>query len=239
MNTVKIDKYFRGMVAHRGLSGVETENTINAFIAAGNRSYFGIECDIRASKDNKLIVTHDDTLLRLGLLNLYIPSFKYEEIKKFTLVDRKTGNLSDHSFIPLFHEYLSICKTYQKVAVVELKGGLTNTHLDQVLRDIDHYYDRSQVYIISFNHNYLTYLHKIDPTITYFLLTGDITEDNFEFCEKHHIHIDCDYQHLDDATIKRFHLINLKVCVYTVDDKETAEKLIKLGVDYITSNILE
>ena len=60
MNTVKIDKYFRGMIAHRGLSGIETENTLPAFIAAANRSYFGIECDVHASKDGKIIVTHDD-----------------------------------------------------------------------------------------------------------------------------------------------------------------------------------
>ncbi len=239
MNTVKIDKYFRGMIAHRGLSGIETENTINAFIAAGNRSYFGIECDIRASKDNKLIVTHDDTLLRLGLLNLYIPSFKYDELKKFTLVDRKTGNLSDHSFIPLFSEYLTICKTYQKVAIIECKDHLTNENLDLLLEQIDLYYDRSSVVIISFHSSYLTYLKRKDSSLTLFYLVTEITEKIVDFCEKNQIHIDADYKVIEESIIKRFHLMNLKVCVYTVDEKEIAEKLIKLGVDYITTNILE
>ena len=31
------------MVAHRGLSGIETENTAAAFVAAGNRGYWGSE----------------------------------------------------------------------------------------------------------------------------------------------------------------------------------------------------
>lgn len=239
MNTVKIDKYFRGMVAHRGLSGIETENTINAFTAAGNRSYFGIECDVRASKDNKLIITHDDTLLRLGLLNLYIPSFKYEELQKFTLVDRKTGNLSDGVVIPKLSEYLTICKTYQKVAFVEVKDHLSNDHLDALVEEIEKYYECQFVYVLSFHEKYLAYLRKRKPELTLFYLVGEKSEGLLELCEKYQANLDIDYRHVDETLIKQFHLIGLKVCVYTVDDKEIAEKLIKLGVDYITSNILE
>ena len=43
MNTIKIDSKQAKMVAHRGLSGIERENTNPAFVAAGNRSYFGID----------------------------------------------------------------------------------------------------------------------------------------------------------------------------------------------------
>jgi len=239
MNTIKIDKYFRGMIAHRGLSGIETENTINAFVAAGNRSYYGIECDVRASKDNQLIISHDDTLLRLGLLNLYIPSFKYDELKKFTLVDRKTGNLSEHSTIPLFREFLSICKTYQKTAIIELKEHLSNSNITTLLQEIEDYYDFQNVKIISFHEHYLSALKKLKPELDLFLLTDKMNDKVFDFCEKNRIHLDIDYQHVDEATIKQFHLISLKVCVYTVDDKDTAERLIKMGVDFVTSNILE
>jgi len=239
MNTVKIDKYFRGMIAHRGLSGIETENTINAFIAAGNRSFYGIECDIHASKDDKLVISHDDTLLRLGLLNLYIPSFKYDELRKFMLVDRKTGNLSESLTMPLFSEYLTICKTYQKTAFIECKHTLSMDHLDQMLADIDKFYDISNVCVISFYEKYLTYLRKTRPEMSLYLLSSSMNEKIFELCEKNQLNLDIDYHEIDEATIKQFHLIGLKVAVYTVDDKEVAEKLIKLGVDYITSNILE
>jgi glycerophosphoryl diester phosphodiesterase len=239
MNTVKIDKYFRGMIAHRGLSGIETENTINAFVAAGNRSYFGIECDIRASKDNKLMVIHDDTLLRLGLLNLYVPSFKYDEIRKFTLVDRKSGNLSDSVTIPLLSEYLTICKTYQKIAFIECKNTLSFEHLDMLLGEIDKYYDISNVVVISFHEKYLTYLRKQRPEIVLYYLTWTMDDHVFELCENNQINLDIDYKQIDEATIKKYHLIGLKVAVYTVDDKEIAERLIKLGVDFITTNILE
>ena len=38
MNTIKFDKKNALVVAHRGLSGIERENTNAAFVAAGNRS---------------------------------------------------------------------------------------------------------------------------------------------------------------------------------------------------------
>jgi glycerophosphoryl diester phosphodiesterase len=239
MNTVKIDKYFRGMVAHRGLSAIETENTIPAFIAAANRSYFGIECDVHASKDGKIIVTHDDTLLRLGMLNLYIPSFKYDEIRKFTLIDRKTGNLSEYISIPLLEDYLMICKNYQKHAFIELKQNMTNEHIDKVIQLVfDHHY-HDHVSIITFQEKYITYIKKRYPQIDLYLLTDELNEHVIEFCEKYVVHLDIRYDLIDEATIKRLHLIGLKVAVWTVDDKDIAERLIKLGVDYITSNILE
>jgi glycerophosphoryl diester phosphodiesterase len=239
MNTVKIDKYFKGMIAHRGLSGIETENTINAFLAAANRSYFGIECDVHASKDGKIIVTHDDTLLRLGMLNLYIPSFRYEEIRKFSLIDRKSGNLSENICIPLLSEYLLICKTYKKHAIIELKDNLSNENIDEVVSLIRKSGVGDRVSVISFSEKYILYVRKTHPDIDLYILTEECNEKILDFCERHQVNLDVNYSALDEASIKRLHLIGLKACVWTVDDKETAEKLIKMGVDFITSNILE
>ena len=43
------------MVAHRGVSKLERENTMPAFVAAGNRSYYGIETDIHITRDGRFI----------------------------------------------------------------------------------------------------------------------------------------------------------------------------------------
>ena len=51
MDTIKIKKKKVKMIAHRGLSGLERENTCSAFVAAGNRSYFGIETDVHRTAD--------------------------------------------------------------------------------------------------------------------------------------------------------------------------------------------
>ena len=59
-NTVKLAVHGHTlMVAHRGVSKLETENTAAAFIAAGNRTYFGVETDIWRTSDGKYICNHD------------------------------------------------------------------------------------------------------------------------------------------------------------------------------------
>ena len=54
------------MIAHRGVSGLERENTAAAFVAAGNRSYWGIETDVHKTLDGKYVIFHDNTTLRLA-----------------------------------------------------------------------------------------------------------------------------------------------------------------------------
>ena len=56
MDTIKFNKKNVKIIAHRGLSGIECENTNAAFVAAGNRSYFGIETDVHITADGKFVL---------------------------------------------------------------------------------------------------------------------------------------------------------------------------------------
>ena len=69
MDTLKLDKGSIKMIAHRGLSGIERENTAAAFVAAGNHSYFGIETDVHRTADGKYIIIHDDVTGRVAVDN--------------------------------------------------------------------------------------------------------------------------------------------------------------------------
>ena len=67
MNTIKVNAGKTMMVAHRGVSGLERENTVAAFLAAGNRSYYGIETDFHRTADGKFIGTVGVDLVDAGL----------------------------------------------------------------------------------------------------------------------------------------------------------------------------
>lgn len=67
MDTIKFDSNAVKMIAHRGLSGIERENTCPAFVAAGNGGYFGIEADVHVTKDGKFVIIHDETTERIGI----------------------------------------------------------------------------------------------------------------------------------------------------------------------------
>ncbi len=54
MDTIKIEKKNTLMVAHRGVSGLEKENTLAAFVAADNRSYYGVETDVHRTRGRQV-----------------------------------------------------------------------------------------------------------------------------------------------------------------------------------------
>ena len=62
MDSIKLDTRTAKMIAHRGLSGIEKENTNAAFIAAGNRSYFGIETDVHKTVDGKFVINRGERI---------------------------------------------------------------------------------------------------------------------------------------------------------------------------------
>ena len=99
-HTVRIEKQQVQMIAHRGLSGLERENTCAAFVAAGNRSYFGIETDIHKTKDGQFVVFHDDTAMRLTDLDWIVEERTLVELRALRLRDLD-GNIRGDLVLPL------------------------------------------------------------------------------------------------------------------------------------------
>ena len=89
MDVIRIDSKNTKMVAHRGLSGLERENTCPAFVAAGNRSYYGVETDVHVTKDGQFVIIHDETTERVsgGVHNFNVEECAYAELKDLTLPD--------------------------------------------------------------------------------------------------------------------------------------------------------
>ena len=73
--------------AHRGLhtkDGAAPENSLPAFKAAALMGY-GVELDVHITADNKLVVFHDDTLMRMCGDPRNIEDLTYDELSEFTL----------------------------------------------------------------------------------------------------------------------------------------------------------
>ena len=61
------------IIGHRGIPKVYQENTLEGFTNLVNLGADGFETDIYLTKDNKLVLFHDDnTKVRLKVNNLYI-----------------------------------------------------------------------------------------------------------------------------------------------------------------------
>ena len=97
----EMKKYENVYYAHRGLHNTErAENSMSAFKAAVDGGY-GIELDIRLSKDSQLVVFHDDTLNRVCGREGKVIDFTAEELATFKLRGTDDG-------IPLFSDVLKL-----------------------------------------------------------------------------------------------------------------------------------
>lgn len=227
------------MIAHRGYSKYELENTKEAFLAAANRSYFGIETDVTLLKDRSMVLFHDDDLVRLAESTTKIRDLTFKEAMRIELKAKGTYHTYNyHISTPL--EYLRICKHYNKYPVIELKWGMDNEAVDKLMEMIleEDMYDKSM--IICYTFSTILYLKEKYPTYhTQFLLGMLYTEEIINKCLENKINIDLRWDLITKELVDKFHKQNLEVNAWTVDDKDTYEKLKEYGVDYITTNILE
>ena len=241
-DTVKIDKKHVKMVAHRGMSGLERENTNVAFVAAGNRSYFGIETDIHRTADGKYVVIHDETTKRVscGAVDVNVEKVSYDVLKDIVLPDLDGSTTRKDIRIPLLPEYVHICKKYDKVGVLELKNPFTREELQEIAEIIREQDYLDGIIFISFDWNNCVVMRELLPKQPIQWLTGEpITAEKIAEMVDHNLDLDIYYGALKEADVAALHENNIEVNCWTCDTKEEAEKLIAWGVDYITSNILE
>lgn len=242
MNTIKIECEKKPlMVAHRGCSGLERENTASSFVAAGNRSYWGIESDVHKTADGKYVIIHDDTTARVAVDDLTVEKSTFDTLRRLTLRN-KYSHVKDRAdlCIPSLEEYIEICKYYEKEAVLELKNSFEEQDIYEICDIIEGLGYLEHTTFISFDYNNLVYLRRKLPTQSAQYLIGAKGPLNWlDMLKKENLDLDVYHKVLTKDMIDLCHANGITVNCWTVDSKERAEELAAWGVDMITSNILE
>ena len=134
-------KYF----AHRGLHNDEfPENSLGAFQNAIDNGY-DIELDVRLTKDNQLVIIHDNSLKRLCGYDGKVSTSSYDIIKDLKLHNTEYG-------IPLLTEVLDILPKNAHV-MIELKTCNRNRTLV------------SEFLAVMKNYDYVYSVQSFDPRI--------------------------------------------------------------------------
>lgn len=120
------------IIAHRGASGLALENTIESIQAALELRVDAIECDVRRTTDNKLVVIHDSNTGRVSNTRLTVQNHTLAEIQAvklknghhipsleqvFQLVNNQKPLVLDIKDGGIHHELLHLLKKYPKVKV--------------------------------------------------------------------------------------------------------------------------
>ena len=242
MNTIKIDSKQAKMVAHRGVSGLERENTNPAFVAAGNRTYYGIETDVHISADGQFVIIHDETTDRVSnrAVCINVEGNAYDAVRNVVLPDKDGSFIRQDIRVPLLAEYIHICKKYEKYCVLELKNHFPEEYIPKLVAEIEALGYLDGMIFISFDWANCVNLRKLLPAAKIQFLTGKPVDDELvERLAANKLDLDIYYPRLSKAAVDKLHAKGCEVNAWTCDDPDQGERLVAMGVDYITSNILE
>ena len=239
MNTIKFDKKNALVVAHRGLSGIDRENTSAAFVAAGNRSYYGIETDFHRTADGKFIISHDQSLKRVSGENIDVEAVSLAVAQQVVLFDMDGTKGRADLRAPSLENYISICKKYEKHCVLELKSVFTEEETAAYIDLIRGLGYLESVTFISFYYENLVKIRAIYPEASVQFLFSELTAEIAENVKRDRFDVDAYFGTLTKEAIEDFHKAGLKVNCWTVDKPEDGARMADWGVDFITSNILE
>lgn len=115
--------HWGGMVfGHRGCRGVPgiPENTLDAFKYAASRGCDGIECDVRLTKDNEIVVFHDS--FSFGQLRELPQKQRIDELTLFQLKECSfAADPTEQIRVPTLEESILFCKENNLRMIIEVK----------------------------------------------------------------------------------------------------------------------
>ncbi len=233
------DKYrdlLRRPFAHRGVHNEFPENSLPAFEKAMQLN-LGIELDIHLTKDNQLVVFHDDNLRRMTGANEYMKLLTYDQIKQYKLVNTNYT-------IPLLKEVLDLVKGKVPI-LIEIKSNNNMKKLVPKLKELlDNY--TGIIFIQSFNPFVLRRCYKVMPNILRGQLSSFFEDDHLKFYKKIPIkklffknfsHIDFVSYNLNNLPNKYVNKMDIPVLAWTVKTKQDYIKAKQNSNNIIVDNI--
>ena len=239
MDTIKIERMNTKMTAHRGASGLETENTAVAFISAGQRSYFGIETDIRKTADGHFVCFHDGNTERVSGKPYVIEEMTLDEVESLCLFEKGTNEKKSYLRIARLCDYINVCKKYKKHCVAEIKGLMPKEDLARIIGQFEQADMLKNTTFIAFDFENLVRIREMLPAQPVQFLTGHIDDELIEKLVSRKMDLDVYYKALTKELVDVLHSKGIEINCWTVDNKKDAIELVSWGVDHITSNILE
>lgn len=242
-------------IAHRGFSTLAPQNTLPAFELAGkSKKVYGIETDVHATKDGKLIVIHDDTLNTTTDITSAdenygkpVEKMDYEEVEKYNVETKtstgslKAGTVYKNLHIPTAEDYIKICKKYNKIAIIELKGFNDPKYYQQLTDLIFRENMQKKTVFISGKLGQLENMKETVskastiPMMPIFYENTDTNTDDYINLNGF-TGIDINIKKTTTNTLKT--LRSQKVGIWTVKlaDIKKAAELVKSGAEYITAD---
>ncbi|WP_308008955.1 glycerophosphodiester phosphodiesterase [uncultured Fusobacterium sp.] len=224
--------------AHRGFSGKYPENTMLAFKKAIEFGADGIELDVQLTKDEEIVIIHDETIDRTTNGKGLVSDYTYEELCKFDASFIYHGQMGFNK-IPTLREYLELVKDKNIVTNIELKTGILEYIgiEEKVWELIQEYKIEKKVIISSFNHYSILRMKELAPDLKYGLLSESWLINAGKYA--HDLGIQCYHPihyNLTPEIINEIKKYGIEINTYTVNKESDIRYLIEKGIDIIIGN---
>jgi len=236
----QLDRPSVGIVAHRGFHHEgSAENSISAMQRAVDHGFEGTEFDVQLTQDGVAIVFHDAIMQGHVICETSIDTLR--QLSAFTL--------SSGESVPLMTEFLEACSESLEAQgaheshtrlFFEIKPHALQSQrlclLGQIIEALGTYRLHDEVFFISFDLEACTLLAQLLPDIPVAYLKGDLSPR--ELHERGISGIDYHWSkfHEHPEWVKEAHDLGMSVNVWTVNKPDMAVSMLKLGVDYITTD---
>jgi glycerophosphoryl diester phosphodiesterase len=211
-------------IGHRGARAYAPENTLTSFKKALEIGVDAIELDVRKTKDNQLVVIHDDNVKRTtngdGL------------VCELTLKDIKGFSAEGGEKIPTLEEALDFLDKKVKVLVELKEEGIEKQVLSVIHeRDLE-----KNVVITSFSETALKEVRELNDKVETGLIYAKHKNPIKAALDLKANYLVAIYRFVHTANVEKAHENGLKVVVWTINNPEEVEAYIKKGVDGIASD---
>jgi len=210
------------VIAHRGASGYEYENSRAAFRRAVMLDADGVELDVHATRDGAIVVHHDPEIPGVGPIGL------------LSQAEARLVRLRNGEPLPLLSEILDLVG--DRDVWVEVKT-LPAAHDGALLETLDRGPAPRRYAVHSFDHRIIRRLGMTRPTLPRgILLSAYLHDPVAAMCAVGATTLWQEWQQVDQELVTRIHDAGCAIIAWTVNEIGDLDRLARLGVDGLCGN---
>lgn len=212
------------IIAHRGASFFEPENTIKSYSRAIEMGADFVEVDVRLSKDKELIIMHDADLSRTTNGKGLVKNLTIDELKK---LDAGNGEK-----IPTLDEVIALVKNKIGLIIEIKEPGTENSIIEKI--------EENKIENVTLT----SFYHKTVKNVAKFNIGAGIIFVG-EPVNVYKLAVDANagiifpsYRYMTEELVKNAKKHNLTIYPWAIDHKKIFHKFKLMGVDGIVTNRL-